>query len=213
MNWNSTGRIVLSLFLLLMLTMACGGTVPEAVKVEPTSEPAPTVTELPPAEELTPESEPVGSSPNNPLPSFEKLTTSDWEIQVLEVLRGEDALTALKQVSASNDAPEAGTEYLLVKVHVRYIGVNTSAFVYSKVFRSLGSAGEMYKTLSFTKVNVPEPELEADLAPGEETEGWIAFAVTEGETELVLVLWPYESYENNTAVFIDSAEKWYIALE
>ncbi len=77
----------------------------------------------------------------------------------------------------------------------------------------MGSANEIYESVSFVDVEVPEPALEADLAPGQETEGWVAIQVGKEETGIMLVVWPYISYENNTAVFNDSSDKWYIALE
>jgi hypothetical protein len=207
--------------LLVLLISSCGGsantpsisdTTPETASEPAVSNPTePVATEVPPTETMP--AEPSGMSPGSPLSITKPAITPDWEITVVEVLRGDEALAMLKQVSASNDAPDDGMEYLLANVHVKYVGTNPSAYVYEKIFRGLGSANEMYKSLSFVKIEVPEPALDADLAPGEETEGWVAFQVGTGETGLMLVVWPYVSYENNTGVFSDSSDKWYIALE
>jgi len=218
---NHTGIALFSILILVLLVSSCGGSAnaPSAFEATPetVSEPAssnptePVATEVPPTETMP--AEPSGMSPGNPLSITEPAITPDWEITVVEVLRGDEALEMLKQASASNDAPDDGMEYLLINVRVKYVGTNPSAYVYEKIFRSLGSANEMYKSLSFIKIEVPEPALEADLAAGEETEGWVAFQVGAGESGLMLVVWPYVSYENNTGVFSDSSDKWYIALE
>lgn len=33
------------------------------------------------------------------------------------------------------------------------------------------------------------------------------------ETRILLVLWPYASYDNGASIFSDATAKWYIALE
>lgn len=213
--------VVVSLVLLMAVTMACGSSTPDATPSEPTQEtveqpagdqPAEAATQVPATEEAP--SAPAGSSSENPLSSTEKLVTPDWEVQVLDVLRGDEALTMLESVSSSNGPHEdPGMEYVLLRVYVKYIGGEESAYVYGKMFRSLDSAGEVYDAVSFIDVEVPAPELDADLPSGGETEGWVAVQASEDETGLMLVFWPYDSYDNGTAIFSDAAEKWYIALE
>lgn len=213
--------VVVSLVLFLAVTMACGSSGPEATPSEPTqasieqpseNQPTEAATQVPATEEV--QNAPAGSSPENPLSSAEKLVTQDWEIQVLEDLRGDEALTMLESVSSFNGPHEdPGMEHVLLKVYVKYIGSAESAYVYGKMFRSLDSAGEIYDAVSFIDVEVPAPELDADLPSGGETEGWVAVQAGVDETGLMLVFWPYDSYDNGTAMFSDSAEKWYIALE
>ncbi|MBN2115296.1 MAG: hypothetical protein JW730_01910 [Anaerolineales bacterium] len=223
MNRNSskTGVFLLIFASLTMLLAACGSSTPAPVVSEPTSEPVseptsnpPTAapTEIPPATEAPAESQ--GMSPENPLPLTGKVVTPEWEIEVLEVIRGEEAMSMLKQVSGSNKAhEEAGMEYALVRLRVKYVGTQDTGHVYGPIFRSLDSANEIYRSVSFIDVKVPEPELEADLAFGEETEGWVAIQAGKEATGLMLVVWPYISYENYTAVFSDATDKWYISLE
>jgi hypothetical protein len=217
---NRMGKSFLSLALLTFLLASCANPTPAPVASEatavPTSKPptaAPTEapTESAPATEAP--AEPAGMSPENPLPRTEMVLTPDWEIQVLDVLRGEEAMTMLEQASTFNKAHEdAALEYVLVKLHAKYVGTGMG-HIYGKIFRSLDSANEIYDSVSFIDVEVPQPELEADLAPGEETEGWVAIQAQKDATGLMLVVWPYDSYENNTAVFSEAADKWYISLE
>ncbi|MCG2783636.1 MAG: DUF4352 domain-containing protein [Anaerolineae bacterium] len=219
--------VVFLLGLVLLLVMACRlpapqppapkPTISEPLPSEPTSVPAsdsPTAaaTEISPTQ-TAPAQEP-GSNPNNPISRAETLVTIDWEIRVLEVLRGDEAMAMLKQVSAFNGQHEdSDMEYMLVNLGVKYVGAAETAYVYGKIFRSVGSANEIYKSVSFIDVEVPDPELEANLSPGGETEGWVAIQVGKNESGIMLVVWPYVSYENNTTIFSEATPKWYISLE
>jgi hypothetical protein len=196
--------LVMFLGILLLLAAACGGSAPETAMPEATTESdenlPPTPTAVPPTEEASAD-EPPGSSPANPVPFAETLVTSDWEVQVLEVQRSDKA------------HKDADMEYVFVNLRVKYVGTEASAYVYGKMFRSIGSANEIYKAASFIDVNAPDPELEADLPSGGETEGWVAIQAGKDETDIRLVLWPYVTYENNTAMFSDATPKWFLSLD
>lgn len=216
MSRSLKNPIFWALLVLMGMAMACGGPAPEKTPTEipilaPTEEPTVPATEAPIATEAPAQ---AGSSPDAPLPRAETLVTPDWEIQVLEVLRGDEAMALLEQASPFNKPhKDPNMEYTLVRLRVKYIGADAAKHIYGKVFRSLGSAGEIYDAVSFIDIETPAPELEADLPPGGETEGWVAIQIGKEETGMILVVWPYDSYENNTAIFSDSAEKWYISLE
>lgn len=192
------------------------GTAPiatEAPTLEQTESPTEAVTETPVTTEEVVTS-PMGSTLDNPVPVDGILTTPDWEVQVLEVLRGDIVTETLNEVSSFNDPHEdPNMEYMLVRLRVKYLGDDPTGHAYGKLFLSLGSAGKVYDPVSFIDVKVPQPELEADLPPGAETEGWVAIEVAIGETDIKLVVRSYSSYENNTAIFLESDPKWYISLE
>lgn len=208
--------VFLALLVSMVMAMACGGSAPENTPTElptiaPTEEPTTPATENPTTTEAPAQ---AGNSPDAPLPLTETLVTPDWEIQVLEVLRGDAAMPLLEQASPFNRSHEdPNMEYVLVRLHVKYVGTDAVKHIYGKIFRSLGSAGEMYKAVSFIDVEAPAPKLEADLIPGGETEGWVVIQIGKEETGMILVVWPYESYENSAAIFSETAEKWYISLE
>ncbi|WKZ34908.1 MAG: hypothetical protein QY332_14920 [Anaerolineales bacterium] len=194
--------VVFLLGILFLLTAACGGSAPESAPPEVISEPAgdqPAATEVPPTQ-AAPVDEPLGGSPDNPIPFAETLLTPDWEVQVLEVQRSDKA------------HEDADMEYVFVHLRVKYVGTEASAYVYGKMFRGTGSANEIYKATSFIDVTAPDPELEADLASGGEAEGWVAIQARKDEAGLMLVLWPYVSYENNTAMFSEATPKWFLSL-
>lgn len=221
MNQLSNRAVMLLIAIVLLLATACGLPAQQPPATEPpASEPATiptadsptaTATEVPPTQEAP--AEPLGSNPQNPLPLAETLVTADLEIQVLEVVRGDEAMAMLKQVSAFNKAHEdSAMEYVLVKIRVKYIGTADTLYVYEKMFRGTDSTNEIYKSVSFIDVEVPEPALEADLPPGGETEGWVAIQAGKDDAGVMLVVWPYVSYENNTALFSEATPRWYISL-
>jgi hypothetical protein len=195
---------VMFLGIFLLLIIACGGSAPETAMPAATSEPAENMPPAPtqaPATEEAPADEPLGSSPQNPVPFAETLLTPDWEVQVLDVQRSDTA------------HEDADMEYMFVHLRVKYVGTQASAYVYGKMFRSMDSANEIYKATSFIDVTAPDPELEADLPSGGETEGWVAIQVRKDEAGILLVLWHYVSYENNTAMFSEATPKWFLSLE
>jgi len=207
--------------IVLLLAAACGLPAQQPPASEPpTSEPTAiptadlptaTATEVPPTQ--TAPAELLGNNPQNPLPLAETLVIPDLEIQVLEVLRGDEAMAMLKQVSAFNKAHEdSAMEYVLVKILVKYVGTADTVYVYEKIFRGTDSTNEIYKSVSFIDVKVPDPPLKADLPSGGETEGWVAIQAGKDDDGVMLVVWPYVSYENNTAVFSEATPKWYISL-
>ena len=73
---------------------------------------APSNTPAPPA---TPTPLPIGYSRKNPLPRANLVTSPNWEIQVIEVRRGEQAWLDVQAANMFNEPAPAGMEYLLVK--------------------------------------------------------------------------------------------------
>jgi hypothetical protein len=221
MNQLSNRAVMFLVAIVLLLAAACGFPAQQAPASEPTisepatiptaDSPAETPTEAPPTQAAP--AKPPGSNPQNPLPLAETLVTPDWEIQVLEVLRGDEAMAMLKQASAFNKAHEdSAMEYVLVKIRVKYVGTEDTIYVYDKIFRGTDSTNQIYKSVSFIDVKVPDPALEADLQPGGETEGWVAIQAGKDDAGVMLVVWPYVSYQNYTAVFSEATPKWYISL-
>lgn len=221
MNQLSNRVVMFLVAIVLLLAAACGLPAQQAPATELlTSEPATiptaasptaTPTEAPPTKAAP--AEPPGSNPQNPLPLAETLVTPDWEIQVLEVMRGDEAMAMLKQASAFNKAHEdSAMEYVLVKIRFKYVGTADTFYVYEKIFRGTDSTNQIYKSVSFIDLKVPNPALKADLQPGGETEGWVAIQAGKDDAGVMLVVWPYVSYENNTALFSEATPRWYISL-
>ena len=58
-------------------------------------------------------------SRSNPFPATELVSAPNWDIQVLEVKRGEEAWKEIQAANDFNVEAAKGMEYLLVKLHVK----------------------------------------------------------------------------------------------
>jgi hypothetical protein len=141
-----------------------------------------------------------GKERNKPASLDGKVITEDWELSILEVVRGDSAWAMVQEVNQFNDPPEEGMEYVAVKLHVRYIGTeDRSETIDSSYFNSTGNAGVLY---DIPIVVDPEPALDAYLFPGGEYEGWVVVQVAKGETGIMLVFEPLFEFSNQNKRFI-----------
>jgi hypothetical protein len=194
---NNLGQYF-AIVLLMISLLACGvvSTPPAAIapaettSSQPDSAPAATATQETSAE-------PVGSSPQNPAPRTETIETADWEFNVVEVHRGEEAMAILKEASPFNKAhPDPAMGYVLLKVHAKYIGTDTDTHhIDGSFFRGMGSANVMYERVSSTEAKAPDPTMSSfdDLSLGGEVEGWTVIQVANDETGILLVIWPRDN--------------------
>jgi len=67
-------------------------------------------------EEPTPISTEVGMSWANPFLPGEMHITPNWDLRVLESIRGDEAWQMIQAANSFNDPPEEGEEYILIKV-------------------------------------------------------------------------------------------------
>lgn len=137
-----------------------------------------------------------GKHRNSPIPFKEKLVTEDWEMTILEVVRGDAAWDLVLEGNRYNDPPAEGYEYNAVKLHVRYIGtVDDSSSIDGYYFNITGSANILHGTPSVVE---PDPALDIELYPGGEHEGWVVFQSIIGETNLMLAFeesWTFDENE------------------
>ena len=83
---------------------------------KPTGTPKPTKTSKPTPIPPTPTPERVGMSRSNPYPSSQVVHAPNWDVQVLEVVRGDEAWKALQAANQFNEPAPEGMEYILVKL-------------------------------------------------------------------------------------------------
>jgi len=98
-------------------------------------------------------------------------------ITVLEVLRGDKAWDLVKEVSPANKPPEAGMEYVTVRIRIEYGtkgGGDQSYGIRDEQFASISESGRQCERPS---VAHPKPELSGRLYPGDTLEGWITLFV------------------------------------
>lgn len=213
-------RLLIVPIILAIVTLSCGGstkTTPEVVDpVAATvsalegevNEPS-QVTEstVAPTEQVQqplvePTLAPMGYSRANPYPGTEMVSVPNWDVQVLETKRGADAWSAIQAANAYNDPAPEGMEYLLVKIHVKCKYADSDEHGISNYdFDVTGEKSILY-TSSMASIVKPSPELDAELFADGETEGWAAYLVTQGESNLILVFDEMWSFTDNAKRYI-----------
>lgn len=142
----------------------------------------------------------LGKERGSPAPFGEAVTTEDWQVTLLEVVRGDEAWTMVQEANRFNDPPEEGMEYIAVKVHVRYIStVDESAQMDGSYFKTTGSASVLY---DWPSVVEPSPELSITLFPGGEYEGWVILQAAQDETDLIAVFEPLLDFSGKNKRFL-----------
>lgn len=153
----------------------------------------------------TPTPLPFGQSREKPYPRDKVVSVPNWKIQVVAVKRGEEAWNDIKAANSKNEAPPEGMEYLLVKIHAKSAYNDRDAHNISRCDFSITGDKLINYPCSMSGVVTPEPQLDANLFNGEETEGWAGYLVTQGEGNLILVV--------NESMDFDSDANRYIALD
>lgn len=124
------------------------------------------------------------------------------EITVLDVLRGENALNRIRGEDVPPGMPQAGFEYLLVRIRFGYFsrgrGLGRQTKPYQIVEGTFACSSSDGKT-EFEGVDpggCPEPHLlNIRFVPGDVREGWILLQVPEKETRPLLIF-KREYHEN-----------------
>ena len=182
-----------------------------SVTVTPTISPRPERTSTPsPAPTPTPTPIPLGASRSNPYPFGGVLEAGAWQIEALEVIRGEEARQRVQDANQYNDPPAAGNEHVLVLVRASYTGEGETDIKESD-FRITGSQGRADRRAQY--VVDPEPQLDYTLQTGGDVEGWVTFEVGESESQLMLIFDPifddsplvFLALEPNARVMVDAS--------
>lgn len=141
-----------------------------------------------------------GKQRTAPVALGQKVIAAGWEVTVLEAKRGDAAWQAIKAANQFNQPPEAGKEYVLALVHLRYVdrAAGDSTAGTSGMFRVTGGKNVVYDAPS---VVLPSPELEGYLYAGGETTGWVKGQAEQGETGLMLVFRPLLSLTESGRFF------------
>lgn len=142
----------------------------------------------------------IGKERSTPALMSEKVITDNWEISIVEVIRGAEAWNMALTANQYNDPPEDGFEYVAVKVHVHNIGTEDVAQnINDSDFNTTGSNGVLHEVPSVVD---PDPALDITLYPDGEYEGWMILKVAVGETELKLVFDPLFDFSDDNKRFI-----------
>jgi hypothetical protein len=146
----------------------------------------------------------IGTSRADPAPFGETVTTENWQVKVIEVVRGEKAWEMVQHANMFNDPPKEGMEYVVVKIKVRYISTQDKhEYIDDSYFKTTGNANVLYDLPSVVE---PHPALDVTLYPGGEYEGWVVLQAKKGEAGLMLVFEPLWDFSGRNRRFL-SLEK------
>lgn len=142
----------------------------------------------------------LGNDRANPAPLNQTVTTEDWQVTILEVIRGDPAWTMIQSTNQFNDPPAEGMEYILAKVRVRNISTaDESEQIDDNWFETTGNANVLYDPPSVVE---PDPALDVVLFPGGQYEGWAVMQAAIGETNLVAVFEPLFDLSDRSKRFL-----------
>jgi hypothetical protein len=133
----------------------------------------------------------LGTDRSDPAPINEKVITEDWEVTVLEVVRGDEAWRMANEASSNNEPPASGMEYIAVYSRVRSISSEDNpklVFGNGGLFATTGSENVVYDDSAV--MYLPDPALACFVYPGGECEGWSILEVGVGETDVMLIFQP-----------------------
>jgi hypothetical protein len=135
----------------------------------------------------------VGIKFENPAAAGEKVITQDWELTLVESIRGQEAETILEKDNPNYEAPEAGTERFLIHMKLRYINpYDLPGWVGSSQFMALDDSGY---TFQGNNIYTPRNEhwIGEKVLPGAELDGWVAVAGPQGANQVVVEFYPPEN--------------------
>ncbi len=122
-----------------------------------------------------------------------------WQVQALDVVRGDEAWRRLKEANKYNDPPPEGQEYLLVRLKV---GCSPKAKEAYLSYDVTGDRGILYSPFAAVP---PKPRLSLDACkPTQDASGWVAFLIGADERNLMLV---FQEFVNSDYAY------YYLALE
>ena len=136
--------------------------------------------------------DPAGQDPASPLPMGETAVTQDWQVRVLEVIRGDEALTVVKDTSPANEPLEEGMEYILVRLNLNFISTQDRPVSLSEQsFRARDQDGdEGWQTGIFLPKPWTRPWVYTRLFPGAQSEGWAVLKAPKNDGRITLVFDP-----------------------
>ncbi len=144
----------------------------------------------------------AGATRSGPAPLGTTVVSEEWEITLLEVLRGADAAQRITEANQFNDAAPEGQEYLIARVSARYLGAgdpDNAAGIDQNAFKVTGASNVIYDRPS---VVAPQPALDAYLFPGGQVEGWVVVQAPAGEAGLTFVYEPLFDFGSENLRFL-----------
>lgn len=117
---------------------------------------------------------------------YDWLQEVDAEITLLRTIRGNAALSMIKDANMFNNEPPSGKEYLLAMIRFKLIKTSDNDFysINSFKFEAVSEDGNVYDNIIIVE---PEPQLASDLYPEATHEGWTTFEVDKSDAQPLMV--------------------------
>ena len=140
----------------------------------------------------TPASLPVLGSRHNPVPLGDtvEITTEDptnaWEITVVGT--NPDAWTVIQAENQFNDPPEAGHQFYMVRLRVKYLGPDSITPFLSLTFKTLGERGVAYETYPGCGVTPDSLDTFTEIFTGGQIEGNECWQIASQDADSLMLL-------------------------
>jgi|GEM_PF-4232823 len=159
-----------------------------------------TLTPAPDLDRITPNE--AGRQRTAPALLGETVITDEWEVTLVEVVRGADADALVQAVNALNPEAPPGMEYVALQLRARLVDRREPDMI-----RHIDSAFlEIIDAQSITYerplVMPPTPIFAADLFPGGVVEGWAVVSIPTDAEEVALIFRALESSSADTMRFL-----------
>jgi hypothetical protein len=155
--------------------------------------------------EIAESSDEEGITRQAPLPVGMLLSVPGWEMQVVEFLRGDEALQVIQSTGQKVGELPDGKEFALAKLFVRCTALDSNA--HDLTIPELFITGNQHIAYGDMLDGIPQPEfLYEDMYSAEAVEGWIDAIIPEDERDLMVVL-DLKEYEEDRVTRYLALEK------
>lgn len=121
------------------------------------------------------------------IPLGQPATAGPWQITITDVQVGDEAFATIKATNDGNEDPAEGTVWALVKVAATNTGA-MAAVLNLTDFAATSTDGILRRPPA---MEAPDPNPQATVAPGDSTEGWLPFQVSDGSDIVVWFASPF----------------------
>lgn len=159
-------------------------------------------TALTPAPDLDNTPNEAGRQRAAPALPGETVITDEWEVTLVEVVRGADAADLIRAVNALNPEAPTGMEYVALKLRARLIDQQEPDLIRHIDGTFLEIIDAQNVTYGRPLVVPPAPIFAADLFPGGTVEGWVVLSVPTDANQATLIFRALESSSADTMRFL-----------
>ena len=135
---------------------------------------------------------PVGLGRENPMNGLETISLKNWNVRVLDIVRGTEAWERIRDANQFNNPPPDAWTYVLIQYHLQRKGKSQAESTLG--LHLTGNANILHYSFN-NSVVPPAPVLDNYLIGGETSQGWKAYLIREDEGDLMLVIDDLSDYD------------------